>query len=58
MSSINPQKIKHRSPYNYMKLRFYDMKALMKGEENCRKEIDKHISLLKRKNFDMQYSAP
>ena len=49
MSSINPTKIKHRSPYNYMGLRFYDLKVLMQGEENCRKEIDKQIRRLKRK---------
>lgn len=58
MSSINPKKIKHRSPYNYMGIQFYDLKALMQGEENCQKEIDKQIRRLKRKKVDIQYSAP
>ncbi len=48
MSSINPKKIKHRSPYNYMGIQFYDLKALMQGEENCQKEIDKQISPAKK----------
>lgn len=51
MSSINPKKIKHRSPYNYMGIQFYDLKALMQGEENCQKEIDKQIRRLKRKKL-------
>lgn len=58
MRSINPKKIKHRSPYNYMGIQFYDLKALMQGEENCQKEIDKQIRRLKRKKVDIQYSAP
>lgn len=58
MRSINPKKIKHRSPYNYMGIQFCNLKALMQGEENCQKEIDKQIRRLKRKKVDIQYSAP